>query len=145
MTPHGYISNPGVEPTTLLPEARMRMQSPIASGRRVSPIAQYTTQSGFVASTASRSATAVTPVDTSTPASVPASLPTFSGDDTHSPVSSNAGLLTSSVSARRPTLPVPTCATRMTIGVLLNVGFGCRAENFDRYYLRPAGIGLASR
>src|SRR6201996_9244913 len=118
ITPHGYCNIPGDDPTTLMPVARMRMTSFIASGRRVSPIAQYTTHSGPVASTASRSLTAVMPVDTSTPASAPASLPTFFGDETHTPVSSNCGLVMSSVSARRPTFPVPTWATRIAMGLL---------------------------
>ena len=118
ITPHGYCNIPGDDPTTLMPAARMRMTSFIASGRRVSPIAQYTTHAGRVASTASRSLTAAMPVDTSTPASAPASLPTFSGDETHTPVSSNRESETSWVNANRPTFPVPTWATRIAIDVL---------------------------
>src|ERR1700757_3666929 len=68
---------------------------------------------------ASRSPTAATPVTMAasrpTPHNSPASLPTFSGDDTHKPVSSNCGLVTSSVRASLPTFPVPTCATRIAI------------------------------
>src|SRR6201994_318318 len=74
--------------------------------------------SGRVAITASRSLTAAMPVATSTPASAPASLPTFSGVETHNPVNSNWGLVTSSVNARRPTFPVPTWATRIAMTVL---------------------------
>src|SRR5246127_4037435 len=70
---------------------------------------------------ASRSPTAATPVTVPgsrpTPHSSPASLPTFSGVDTHTPVSSNWGLVISSASASPPTLPVPTCATRIAMGV----------------------------
>ena len=40
ITPHGYCSSPGDDPTTLMPAARMRMTSAIASGSRVSPMAQ---------------------------------------------------------------------------------------------------------
>src|SRR6185437_14480626 len=118
ITPQGYCNSPGDEPTTLIPAARMRMTSAIASGRRVSPIAQYTMQSGPAAIRASRLSTAAMPVDTSSPASSPASLPTFSGVETHSPVSSNCGLVISSISASRPTFPVATCATRIAIDVL---------------------------
>lgn len=92
ITPQGYCSSPGDDPTTLMPAARMRMTSAIASGSRVSAIAQYTTHSGLAAMTASRSPTAATPVTTPasspTPHSSPASLPTFSGVETHTPVSS---------------------------------------------------------
>ena len=63
MTPHGYWNTPGDVPTTLTPAVRMRRTSVTASGIRLSPIAQYTAQSGSVASSASRSLVAAMPVD----------------------------------------------------------------------------------
>jgi len=51
-------------------------------------MAQYTTQSGLAASTASRSLVAVVPVAMAKPASSPASLPTLASDDTQTPVRS---------------------------------------------------------
>jgi hypothetical protein len=106
-TCQGYCKITGAEPTTLIPASRMRRQSAIASAVRMSPIAQYTAQSGWVASSASRSFVAVTPVVMSSPASSPASLPTFSPADTHTPVSSHSGSVSRPASASLPTLPVP--------------------------------------
>ena len=63
MTPHGYWNTPGDVPTTLTPADRMRRTSVTASGIRLSPIAQYTAQSGLVASRASRSLVAMMPVE----------------------------------------------------------------------------------
>lgn len=137
-TPHGYCSGPGDDPTTLTPAARMRMTSAAASGNRVSPIAQWTTHSGPVASTASRSDIAVTPVTTSsssaTPHSTPASLPTFSGDETHSPVDSNCGLVIDQFGrAGRPTFPVPMWTTRIAMsGLRPEVNVGKRFQGSGR-------------
>jgi hypothetical protein len=126
------VGESGVDPgdedarVALIPAARMRMMSAIASGSRVSPMAQYTTHSGLVARTASRSPTAAMPVTVPasrpTPHSSPASLPTFSGVDTHTPVSSNCGLVISSAKASPPTFPVPTCATRIAMTVSVREG-----------------------
>src|SRR5882757_9307395 len=64
------------------------------------------------------------PVGVSSPASSAASLPALASDDTHTPVSSNAGLVISSVNAWPPTLPVPTCATRMGMPCSSQIGDG---------------------
>ncbi len=74
ITAHGYCNTPSPDPTTSIPAARILRTSAIASGSRVSPIAQYTMQSGLAAMIASRSLVAATPVFTSSPASSPASL-----------------------------------------------------------------------
>ena len=115
ITFHGYCNTPSPDPTTSMPAARMRMTSAIASGSRVSPIAQYTMQSGLAAMIASRSLVAATPVVTSSPASSPASLPTLASDDTQTPVRSKRASFTSCFSARPPQLPVPMSATRIAI------------------------------
>src|ERR1700730_146892 len=73
-------------------------------------------------SAASRSSVATMPVRMSSPANSPASLPTFSGVDTYSPVSSSCGLVSMPASANRPTFPVATWATRMVIRLLHRVG-----------------------
>src|SRR4051794_22412901 len=55
------------------------------------------------------------PVELSSPASSAASLPALVSLDTHTPVSSKRGSVMSWVSACRPTLPVPICATLMAM------------------------------
>ena len=134
MTPHGYWKTPGDVPTTLTPAVRMRRTSVTASGIRLSPIAQYTAQSGSVASRASRSLVAAMPVEASSPASSPASLPTLASEDTQTPVSSNRGSLIRWLSAIRPTLPVPICATRIAIAVSSRP----RLDSCPTYRMRPA-------
>ena len=83
----GYCGDTGEVPTTLMPRSAILYTSAIACGIRLSPIAQYTAQSGLVASTASRSVVARIP-DHIQPGQPPASLPTFSSAETTSPVSS---------------------------------------------------------
>jgi len=73
-TCQGYWSTPGAEPTTLIPVDRIFRISAIASGKRTSPIAQYTTHSGAVASTASISPVAATPILVDNLANSPAFL-----------------------------------------------------------------------
>src|SRR3954469_14759644 len=55
------------------------------------------------------------PVELSSPASSAASLPPLESLDTHTAVSSKRGSVMSWVSACRPTLPVPICATLMAM------------------------------
>src|SRR3954447_9752059 len=68
-------------------------------------------QSGLLAINASASVVAATPRSRSRPASLPASWPSFSGLDTHTPVSSSSGRASMPAIACRPTLPVLHCTT----------------------------------
>ena len=55
---------------------------------------------------------AATPSVRSRPASLPASMPTLAGLDTHTPTSSRSGRASMPAMAWRPTLPVLHCTTR---------------------------------
>src|SRR3954463_16735838 len=74
------------------------------------------------------------PVDVSSPASSPASLPTLMSEDTQTPVSSKRGSLIRWFSAIRPALPVPMCATRIAIAVSSRP----LLDSCPTYRMRPA-------
>src|SRR6476661_6465484 len=83
------------------------------------------------------------PVDASSPASSPASLPTLASEDTQTPVSSKRGSLIRWLSAIRPALPVPICATRIAIACSSRP----RLDSCPTYRIQPgankAGHGRA--
>src|SRR5579863_1796603 len=111
-TPSGYCRNTGPLDTTLAPARRILSRSARASGRRWSAMAVCTTQSGASANRASTSSVAATPRLRPRPARSPASRPTLSGFDTHTPTSSRSGRASMPARAWRPTLPVPHNTTR---------------------------------
>ena len=106
--------------TTLAPEARMRLTT---DGSAM--IGEYTTQSAPIASSASTSSVAVTPIGPM-PHSSPTSTPTLSALWTQHPTSSSSGWATMPATAARPTPPVAHWITLMAIVVPLRApGAAC--------------------
>src|SRR6202022_4353110 len=85
----------------------------MAIASRSGPLAAYTTQSGFNAISASASSVAMTPMG-SPWASLPASLPTFSSEWTHTPTRSRSDRRWIVRMAMDPMPPVDQTTTRFT-------------------------------
>ena len=81
------------------------------SKTRSSAIAVCRIASGFSAISASRSVVALTPSSRPRSARIPASLPSFSGLDTHTPTSSMRGCASIPAMAWRPMVPVDQTTT----------------------------------
>src|SRR5277367_2618738 len=99
--------------------------SATASSSRRTAVAQYETQSGAIAMTASTSSIARTPTS-DWPHSVPASTPTLSGLVTFTPISSSAGSSMTPRSASLPVKPVPTWTTRYRPELVLLMSISSR-------------------
>ena len=112
-TPKGYCRKTGPDETTLMPALSMPLH---VAERLEQPVVGHGTcgrsTSGFRAKMASTSLVAATPSVRSRPASSPASLPTLSGFDTHTPTSSRSGRASIPAMTWRPTLPVLQATTR---------------------------------
>src|SRR5271163_1103809 len=100
-----------------------------ASSSRRTAVAQYETQSGAIAMTASTSSVARTPTS-DWPHSLPASTPTLSGLVTFTPMSSSAGSSMTPRSASLPVRPVPTWTTRYrpALVVLMSISSRCSLD-----------------
>src|SRR5829696_1639983 len=150
-TPSGYCRNTGLDDTTLTPARSRRSRSVSASKMRLSAMAVCTTQSGSSASSASASLVATTPRSRSSPASLPASTPTLSGFDTHTPTSSRSGRASMPAIACRPTLPVLHCTTRYVIvsppdsGFVREIGCWSDRSRVQSGLLSKAAARLAHR